>query len=263
MPVRFNTRDFPEHGVLIITPVDPSFDDTAQKYFKDKPPETLQPFSVFIKNTGKKLVLGYALTWEMKDSDGKVIIRNTVAYTEPGVLLGNEIPKDLKHTTAIEPNSFRCFNWNSKIEPDQATHLGTSESDAIRNVLALQLAKASDVLVSLDGVFFEDATFVGPNETGFIDQMQAMLQAKSDLLDEVARANDRGDVDHAFDSISAYSSEPDVVFSSTFSADEWYRYFRKVYASEMNNKRKAYGKDKLLPELLKSQRNAMKKLRKA
>jgi uncharacterized protein YpmS len=34
MPVRFNTRDFPEHGVLIVTPVDSSFNETVQKYFK-------------------------------------------------------------------------------------------------------------------------------------------------------------------------------------------------------------------------------------
>lgn len=57
MPVRFNTRDFPEHGVLIVTPVHSSFAEMVQKYFKSNPPETLQPFSVFIKNTGKKLVL--------------------------------------------------------------------------------------------------------------------------------------------------------------------------------------------------------------
>lgn len=262
MPVRFNTRDFPEHGVLIVTPVHPSFNETVQKYFKNSPPDTLQPFSVFIKNTGKKLMLGYALTWELKDSDGKVILRNSVAYTEPGLLLGDEIPKDMKHTTAIEPNSLRCFTWNSKIEPDAVSQIGSSDSDAVRNVLAYQLSRAADISVSLDGVFFDDATFVGLNETGFFDQMEALLRAKSDLLDEVASASERGTLDQAFESIADYSNEPDVVFGPTFSSDDWYRYFRKAYATEMHNKRRAYGKDKLLPDLLKSQRRAIKKLKK-
>lgn len=262
MPVRFNTRDFPEHGVQIVTPVHSSFNETVQKYFKNSPPDTLQPFSVFIQNTGKKLMLGYALTWELKDSDGKVILRNTVGYTEPGLLLGDEIPKGMKHTTAIEPDSFRCFNWNSKIEPEAVSQTRSSDSDAVRNVLAYHLSRAADISVSLDGVFFDDATFVGPNETGFLDQMQALLRAKSDLLDEVATANERGTLDQAFDAISAYSNEPDVVFGPTFSSDEWYRYFKKAYATEIHNKRRAYGKDKLLPELLKSQRRAIKRLTK-
>jgi len=262
MPVRFNTRDFPEQGVQILTPVHSSFNETVQKYFKNSPPDTLQPLSVFIQNTGKKLILGYALTWELKDSEGNVILRNTVAYTEPGLLLGNEIPKGMKHTTAIEPNSLRCFNWNSKIEPDAVSQTRSSDSDAVRNVLAYHLSRAVDISVSLDGVFFDDATFIGPNETGFFDQMQALLRAKSDLLDEVATASERGTSDQAFDAISAYSSEPDVVFGPTFSSDEWYRFFRKAYATEIHNKRRAYGKDKLLPDLLKSQRRAIKTLKK-
>jgi hypothetical protein len=260
MPVRFNTRDFPEHGVQIVTPVHSSFNDMVQKYFKNSPPDTLQPFSVFIQNTGKKLMLGYALTWELRDSEGQIILRNTVGYTEPGLLLGDEIPKGMKHTTAIEPKS---FNWNSKIEPEAVSQTRISDSDAVRNILAYQLSRAADISVSLDGVFFDDATFVGPNETGFFDQMQAMLRAKSDLLEEVATASQRGTLDQAFDKISAYSNEPDVVFGPTFSSEEWYRYFRKAFATEMHNKRRAYGKDILLPDLLKSHDRAIKKLKKS
>ena len=40
MPVGFNTRDFPEHGVQIVTPVHSSFNETVQKQFKNNPPDT-------------------------------------------------------------------------------------------------------------------------------------------------------------------------------------------------------------------------------
>src|SRR5204862_7978389 len=92
MQVRFNKRDLPKHGVNIITSADPSFAATASKYFKNKSPEILKPFSVFIKNSGNRLIVGYALTWQFARTDGKVITQ-TIHYSEPGILEDVEMPK--------------------------------------------------------------------------------------------------------------------------------------------------------------------------
>lgn len=271
MEVRFNKRDLPEHGVHIITSADPSFDEMAAKYLKNNSLETL---SVFIKNSGTRLIVGYALTWELRDGDGKIISSNTRGYSEPGILMGNEIPKDLKHTTAIEPGSARCFSRNSQIEQDtveaaeQDTALPSHSQDkedgssAIRAMVASQLSRATDVTVSLDGVIFDDGTFVGPNVTGFFEQMQAMVNAKVDLLHDIAAASQQGDVDQALDSIAAKSREPDAKFNSKSSSDDFYHYFRKLYAAEITNKHHAYGKEKLVPYLVKSYHRARPILRK-
>src|SRR5229473_3936121 len=128
MAVRFNKRDLPKHGVRIITSVDPSFDEMAAKHFKNKSLETVKPFSVFIQNSGAKMMLAYTLTWKFVRQDGQVISK-TVGYSEPGILMGNEIPKDpaFKHTTAIESNSVRCFTWDSQIEPDEVETSGAPD----------------------------------------------------------------------------------------------------------------------------------------
>ena len=79
----------------------------------------LQPFAVFIKNSSTRLVVADALTWELNDEDGRNVKTQTVSYSEPGILIGNEIPIGMKHTTAIEPGNVRCFSVNSKIERDE------------------------------------------------------------------------------------------------------------------------------------------------
>lgn len=248
MDARFNTRDFPEYGVRIITPADPSFDGIANRYFKSKGPLDLKPFSVFIKNSGSQMIVGYSITWALFN-DGKRITSNTVGYTEPGVLLGNEIPSDTVHTTAIEPGKVRCFTWNSQIHPEL---VGETKPDPIQNILNSELSRATDVTVSLDAVVFDDGTFVGANTTGFIDQMQAMVTAKSDLMREVVEANQSGAVDAAFESIIRTSQEDDVVFDAKFSNADWYRYFRKMYATEIAQRRKIQGKDHALSYVIQS-----------
>ena len=251
MEVRFNTRELAEHGIQIITPANPSFEETSAKYFGDKRPPMLQPFAVFIKNSSSRLVVAYALTWELNDEDGQNVKTHTVSYAEPGILMGDEIPIGMKHTTAIEPGNVRCFSVDSKIERDEVESDDAS-SKQLRNIIAAHLARATDVIVSLDGVIFDDGSFIGPNRTAFIDQMRALVDAKTDLLRDIAEAHKRGNVDQAFSSIRAISQEPNVDFGSTFSADAYYRHFKKVYATEIANQRDAYGEKKLLPHLVKS-----------
>jgi hypothetical protein len=245
MQVRFNKRDLPQQGVQIITPVEESFDYIASKYFNGTIPASGQPFSVFIKNSSNKMVVAYALTWEFAKTDGK-IMSNTVGYSEPGVLMGDEIPNDLKHTTAILPHEVRCFSWGSQIMPEESR-----DYDQVRAMLESQLSEATDLTVSLDGVVFDDGSFVGPNMV-FFQQMQALVNAKIDLLREVALGSKRKQLDRAFESIKAKAREDDVTLGSTFSADEYYRHFRKMYASEIVAMTEAYGEEALVPHLTRS-----------
>ncbi len=256
MEIKFHKSDLPEYGVNLVSSADPSFDGIAAKHFKNKQPKTLKPFAVFITNSSARLVVAYALTWELKDENGRNITTKTVGYSEPGILIGNEIPPNLIHTTAIEPGKERCFSWDSKIDPAQV------EINNVRNpILAMveaELARATDVTVALDAVVFDDGSVVGPNKTAFVDQMRAMVAAKGDLLRDIAAASERGDVDQVLDSIGALAQEPEVVFGSTFSTDEWYRHFKKVYATEIANQRAAYGKERLIPFLVKSHKRVKK-----
>jgi len=124
-----------------------------------------------------------------------------------------------------------------------------------------QLAESTDITVSIDGVVFDDGTFIGSNAV-FFQQLQASVNAKIDLLRQVALAKEQGRLDQVLDSIAAYSLEPDVAFGPKFSADEYYRYFRKLYATEITSTSRVYGKDRVVPNLVQSYHRARPILRK-
>lgn len=256
--VRFNKRDLPKHGVQLITSVDPEFALTVSNHFKNRStdsPENLQPFSVFIKNSGNKSIVAYMLVWQLVKPNGQVLINRT-AYAEAGVLMGNPIPSSpsFKHISAIQPNEVRCFSWSGAID-EKEVGLGGAESiqskrveglppaepAAIRAQLTAELSEATDLTVSLDGVFFDDGTFVGPNTTGYFGQIQAMVKAKVDLVHDVAIAREQGKVDEAFEAIKAKSLAPKVRITPESSPDDHYNYYMKIFAGEMTEMRGAYG----------------------
>jgi len=267
MQVRFNKRDLPKHDVHIITSADPTFDVTASAYFKaesGKSNENLKPFSVFVKNSGNRTVVAYMLIWQMVKTNGQVIT-NKSSYAEPGMLMGDEMPTDprFKHTQAIEPNQVRCFSWSAPINAEGQGLLGSGDSPsqnvktnedlaaAIRSQLTTELSQATDVTVSLDGIFFDDGTFVGPDTSGYFEQMQAMVNAKLDLLRQVATAKENGKEDQAFEAVTAKSLEPDSTITSESSPEEYYRYYMKLFAREIHGMKSFYGKQRLVPYLLK------------
>jgi hypothetical protein len=265
----FNKLDFPEHGVHLIIPTDTGFDDTARKHFKYRSPEDLKPFSVFIHNSGPRKVMAYALTWKLVRKDGQVITK-TVGYSEPDLFMGKEEVKapGYKHTVAIEPDNARCFTLESKIDPDlddvppanAASHVSVfavkgsavdlqNDAARLKEQLAAQLTELSDITVSLDGVVFDDGIFIGSNQI-FFQQLQATINAKVDLLQELAKGVEEHKTDQALASIEAASQEPEVTFSREFSADEYYRFYRKLYAGEIIGMTRTFGKIRALPHFL-------------
>jgi hypothetical protein len=266
--IRVNKRDFPEHKVHLITPQDPSFDANVRRHFKNKTAEDLGPFSVFIQNSGSKMILAYALTWKIVRQDGQVITKSH-GYSEPELLMGNEEARTrgAKHTTAIEKDDIKCFGWDSQIPPDdedasanQGASISKSAGKApnaalqndpvrLRALLAAQLTDATDITVSLDAVVFEDGTCIGSNSL-FFQQLQAAINAKVDLIRELGEGVQAKKSDEALASIEAASEAPDVEFSKDFSADDYYRFYRKLYAAEITGLTHSFGKVNALPHFL-------------
>ena len=126
----------------------------------------------------------------------------------------------------------------------------SSSAVAERSQLTSELSQATDLTVSLDGVFFDDGTFVGPNSTGFFERINAIVSAKLDLLSDVARANEQGDTDLVLDGIIAKSSEPDTGATAGSSPEQYYKEYTKLFATEIRNMKQAYGKEKLVAYLV-------------
>jgi hypothetical protein len=65
--MRFNARDFPEHGVSLIVPSDPSFGHLQAKLDSTS---IHDPYSVLLRNTGTRAVVGYSIKWQCFDGRG-------------------------------------------------------------------------------------------------------------------------------------------------------------------------------------------------
>jgi len=178
------------------------------------------------------------------------------------MLMGEKMPTDprFKHTQAIEPNKIKCFSWSAPIAEGEGGGLGSTEelqakqgqgskegSASTREELTTELAQATALTVSLDGVFFDDGGFVGPNTTGFFERMQAIVRAKLDLLRDIQVAASEGKEEEVFEAITAKSLEPDSMMTSTASPEDYYKYYTKLFATELSGMRSVYGTQKLVP----------------
>ena len=257
MRVQFNKRDLPKQRVRIITSSDPEFDAARAGYFNDESSSEQSPLSIFILNEGTKTVIGYALVWQTVLKNGQ--IRTSVTrYSEPGVLMGIPKPADqrFKHQRAIEPNSVRLIAL-TEVSPghsNSAIGIGSTHDE---------LTDATDVTVSLDGVFFDDGTFVGPNTTGFFEGIQATVNAKLDLLKDVAIASENGKADEVLAQIREKGLRGDDPPPSTSTPDDYYRHYTKLFAQEIADMETVYGKNKVTEYLANLYRHPRPTIKKA
>jgi hypothetical protein len=247
MSVQYNKRDLTADGIHIVTPADVGFDDLARRHFRKGVPASLKPFSVFVENLSDRTLVAYVLTWRFANVHGQMT-EKAVNYSEPDILTGDDLqmPPGTKNGSAIPPRTVRSFDWQSQILDDATLN---QKQTATRQKISNLLSGATDVTVTLDGAIFDDGTAVGTNAV-FFQQMQAIVNAKIDLLREVAESHKQGKVDQALESIRAKAQQPEVQFSGEFSADELYRSLQRTYAMEIANGLNRYEKRKMVDNLI-------------
>lgn len=263
--VAVNVRDLPEYGVRLITAADPSFNGLVAANLKNIPLESIEsnkPFSVFIKNTGKRDLVAYALKWELVEEDGSV--RTHVSGEgNPNLLMGIEptrVPALVELSPVVKPTKVKFCSWVPPVEDKGigvttgGTPAGTSDPrflqraakggkrDEIRDYLQTQLRRGRNITISVDGAFFDDGTFVGPNTTGYYEQIEAQIRAKHDMLEEMSNALQEGKTpDEVFQILEPYRSLPQVRFSEQPTATDFYNFWKKTYAEEAISMRYAAG----------------------
>lgn len=273
--VRLNAKDLREHGLIIVAPTDASFEEESGKLLAGRGDrqkhviEGLKPFSVFVKNRGRRDVIAYRLRWDLLRQDGTVTTHITT-YAEPGALMGRDSQYMGKASrdagVSIRANSGRYVSLVASIgesqDPEASLDIGAGTSsatdlDQIRGVaadkneaaliddLAVQLAQAESLTVSLDVAVFDDGRFVGADSLGYLPQLQAALDAKRDLLQSSLFAVRRGaPVGQVFDDIEAITREPDVTIRADSTQDDYYRFYKKAFAAEVLRVRGTIGDDR-------------------
>lgn len=280
MNIKMNVKDLPEHGLSIISPSHPSFNKRLATLLKGEPNEvldSLRPFSVVLENKDQRTVVAYMLQWCFTTPDGtndcfRKAVVNPVALMEGGSL------SEQYDTQSgwIKPNSSSFFSLVSldgrgtfrfSISQDEAAQIKQGKRFDQRELLrryVSELAKYAEITVSIDGAFFDDGTFVGPDSTGFFAQTKAMIDAKSDLLNEINLELSRPSAsrEEVFSKVAAAASQPEINLNSSSTPIDYYNFYKKSYADEILRAKQVSGEDKALALALRPLRKPWPKLHK-
>ena len=237
MDIQFNVKDLPEHGLRIIKPSDTSFDITlASSNLPDVSPEIIKSLSIFIQNTGQQSVVAYMLRWELTDANGKTV-HHDQDFSSPLFLMEEWEPRKPVNYQGvmINPGTVKFFSLIPPEKNDLQT-LGSYSGSTLNQpnsfqdrdqklsrektikALAEELNRITSITVSIDGVFFDDGTFVGLDDTNYFAKFKARYDARRDLYKEVLlKIQSKEPVDKVFDYVDALSREQQVESKPTIS----------------------------------------------
>ena len=282
MNLKMHAKDLPEYGLRIITPADPSFDGRARVLLKGRDggdsTESLKPFSIIIENTGGRMAVAYMLQWCFTKEGGQNDCYRH-GYTSPGALMeglppGYEAADDRSHN--ISPNRARLIRFVSpdgssifrlpvsREEAEQIRAGASPDGESLRRRHLAELAKYTDVTVSLDGVFFDDGTFVGLDATGFFAIVKAEADARHDLLNEIALGLTQAgkSKEEVFRHVERIAEAPAPDVGSDSAPTDFYNFYKKQYAAQVLRMRQAFGDERGLAATLQPLRKPWIKLRK-
>lgn len=267
MSITMHSKDLPESGLSILLPSDPSFDGRLANVMSGESNETvniLKPFSIFLENKNNQAVVAYMVKWCFTKSDGTANCHRK-AYASPNALMeGESLSEEVESRSGrIKPNSAILLSLVSPNSGSFRVSASREEAEKFKQGAKLdrgellqrynsELAKYTDVIVSIDGAFFEDGTFVGENTTGFYEQIKAQVDAKRDLLNELLAesTNPHKSKDQAFGRMEEIAKQQTADLNSKSTPADYYNFYKKFYASEVLSARQVLGDERGLATVL-------------
>lgn len=195
-------NDLQAYGIEVIASSNTNFDSELMKFIGGREillplVEVAKPLVFFIKNNSSKEVVGVSLRWNFVKPDGKTHIFPSGASSK-GVLMGMKVrdPWMIGKTSLINSGDLRFFshfgisqtieNMNKSIKYGRFEYNRTPE-DIQRDISYVEYQKkwmedVSGVSVSIDGIVFNDGTFVGEDKNFFFDSTNGWIQARRDFI---------------------------------------------------------------------------------
>ncbi len=206
-----------KYGIEIVPFSDKSFDDLITQYIGKNEElislvELTKPFSFFITNNSSKEVVGVSLQWKFVRSNGK-IEKIPQIEANPGVLMGIKPidPQMVGKTSLINSNAMKFYTYFNDIvghkiafanmrlkNPSINYKFQFNSENNQRDISYLNFQKEkilndfTDISVSIDGIFFNDGTFVGVDQNFFFDSLRGEIQARKAFLTALVEAKSSG-----------------------------------------------------------------------
>lgn len=210
MQVRYSAKNLPEHGITIVLPTNPEFDVLAKNLLakQDDPDfEKIRPFSIFLKNNSSKVVVAHSIVWKFVETTGKIVDFKINYVDSPALTDGIlNIESDEQASESIPVGSYKFLTLAPKLNPqgggggnsdltndnnvlDTIEKSSTEEKrrKAIESLYSKVLKNANEVLILLDGAFFDDGLYVGSDTTNFFNVVDAHVRATRDVISSISK----------------------------------------------------------------------------
>lgn len=277
--MRHNAIDLPEHGLTIITASSPLFDAEMSKFLAhpgedlSKYVEALKPFCAFLVNNSGQNVVAYKLKWELMRSDGTAQTKFS-STINPAKLTGEDSPAAPPVKGELGPGMSRLITW----EPSLANILSSLRSQGAESAyrkkvtefltrmeegLSQLTGSAASLTVSLDGAFFSDGTFVGPDTDNTFVEVQSYVEAKADLRRLVENGRREGkNTTEVLDQIRTAFDNVNVAPSERPAPADLKAVFMKMHVDDLQRMRKALGDESSAEKITQLPRRDAPRLRK-
>jgi hypothetical protein len=277
--IRVHSRDLPEEGLVIVRPSDASFSAKFAKEMEGQSQSTanlVQPFSVFLENRSEQTVVAYMIQWCFTRSDGandcyrkafvapRALMDGAKGTAEDEARSGTVKPNSSVFLSLISPDGRGSFRVRVPTTREEAEKIKQGATPDLTQRVQAELARYTDVVVTIDGAFFDDGSFVGDDVSGFFDQINAQVKAKYDLLSEVKTESDKPQRTHEeiFHHVEDAASQNPLPISPQSNAADHYSYYKQFYAHQILSSRQILGDEKALQRSLGEIKKAWPTLRK-
>ena len=261
----FQTKDFPEHGVRLIGPSSPEFAQLAQ-LIKSNEDSGTDVVPVFLKNTSKHSVVGYRITWECVDKAGIADVRDKSDIISYVFLHGDEsdrVQAMACDAGVMEPNSTWFISLDRPTQRVQDVGAGQTERWIPGPELQRISKQCSKVMISLDGFFFDDGTFLGPDTREFFNEVESQMDARHEILSKVESDLKSGvRVDDIFRKLEQIAGQPRPELPELPSRAEYMSFFRIVFAKDILGMKNVFGTEKAIEDVHQQLSKPWVKLRK-
>ena len=264
VPLKFNKKDLPQHGLVIVRQSDPEFETLRARAPHNSIGDDEGQPRCFVKNLdSNKRVIAYTLKWEMMTEDGQVITRLRRANRND-LLAGKEGQLSSDDTATLLPQTARFFTLFGYLDgqqvdlkkalPDRSARdnrelMKKIEETGARTRVNEQLRRTVSVTLSIDSALFDDGTFVGEDTTSHFHRINAQADVKRNMVRELASRLKSGESPASvMKSIQERSSNL-LAFVITpahdATADEITKHYEKKFADEILEMRAGFQSDDL------------------
>lgn len=270
-------NDLEMYGVILVPSTGSDFNSELITYLKNNQKDlsfysdAVKPFAFFVKNTSAKDVVGISLRWEIQNADGSSQIFPQVE-SAPNQLMGFKSRNLVTRGSLIPSNTSRFFAWDADIQSllrDESQNLASDRSSTLKYQRLEQLKKsipklrnktqkimnqAVNISVSIDGIFFNDGTFIGVDQNYLFATMRASIQAQKDFIKEIREAvKAKKNTKIIFDWLESLASKRPIAPDRFNNETEKYNYRYEVTlyysAKQALNKRRKYADNEIIKQI--------------